>query len=291
MRLLSASTVGKRTFGRYNAAVTGTLGLFSLVDLFQLLASSQRSGRLGVDHPVGLARVYFEKGRVVHAEFADLVGPDAIYELFADERGSFEFKVGLPAPTQTIETSTESLVLEAIRRLDEARREGDGPTVARDAVPILDTAFERAEQLALHDDERTVLAHVNGQRNVTRIALDAGLDPDEVLAIVERLVRVGVLKLRSRRARTARLVTKLSGSRLGTGQAGLDPGILATWERAIDGVPARVACRQQDGRVVLFDVTPVEGAGPYILLSRDTLFRSNLAANEALLVRPVVNHD
>src|SRR5690606_26302067 len=42
--------------------VTGTLGLFSLVDLFQLLASARRSGRLTIDHPRGRARVYFEKG-------------------------------------------------------------------------------------------------------------------------------------------------------------------------------------------------------------------------------------
>src|SRR5690606_38944681 len=44
--------------------VTGTLGLFSLIDLFQLLASARRSGRLSVDHPKGMARVYFDKGQV-----------------------------------------------------------------------------------------------------------------------------------------------------------------------------------------------------------------------------------
>ena len=51
-------------------SVTGTLGLFSLVDLFQLLAASGRTGRLAVQHPLGRARVYFEKGQVRHAEFS-----------------------------------------------------------------------------------------------------------------------------------------------------------------------------------------------------------------------------
>ncbi|MEJ2288301.1 MAG: DUF4388 domain-containing protein, partial [Deinococcales bacterium] len=142
--------------------MTGTLGLFSLVDLFQLLSSSQRSGRLGVDHPAGLARVYFDKGQVVHAEFGELKGEDAVFALFADERGSFEFRLGIPAPDSTITGGTENLVLEAIRRLDEARRD-TGPTVARDAVPVLDTTFERAEELTLNDEERRVLAHVNAQ--------------------------------------------------------------------------------------------------------------------------------
>jgi hypothetical protein len=270
--------------------VTGTLGLFSLVDLFQLLSSSQRSGRLGVDHPAGLARVYFDKGQVVHAEFGELKGEDAVFALFADERGSFEFRLGIPAPDSTITGGTENLVLEAIRRLDEARRD-TGPTVARDAVPVLDTTFERAEELTLNDEERRVLAHVNAQRNVTRIALDAGLDPDDTLAIVERLSRLGVLKMRGRRARTARLVARLGDTELAAGVAGLDPGILNTWERATGGRPERVACRRQDGKVLVFQATAVDGAGPYILFSRDTLFRSDLAANEALLVRPVAKRD
>ncbi len=270
--------------------MTGTLGLFSLVDLFQLLSSSQRSGRLGVDHPAGLARVYFDKGQVVHAEFGELKGEDAVFALFADERGSFEFRLGIPAPDTSIESGTENLVLEAIRRLDEARREG-GPTVARDAVPTLDTSYERAAELTLNEDERKVLSNVNGQRNVTRIALDAGLDPDDALAIVERLTRIGVLKMRGRRPRTARLVARLGEMELSAGMAGLDPGILNTWQRAIGAWPERIACRRQDGKVLVFQATPVDGAGPFILFSRDTLFRSDLAANEALLVRPVVKSD
>lgn len=267
--------------------MTGTLGLFSLVDLFQLLSSSQRSGRLGVDHPAGRARVYFDKGQVVHAEFGELKGEEAVYALFADERGSFEFRLGLPPPDTTIDCGTENLVLEAIRRLDEARRDG-GPTIARDAVPVLDTTFERAEELTLSEEERKVLAHVNGQRNVTRIALDAGLDPDDTLAIVERLGSIGVLKMRGRRPRTARLVARLGDTDLAAGVAGLDPGILSTWQRATGSWPDRIACRREDGKVLVFQASAVEGAGPYILFSRDTLFRSDLAANEALLVRPVV---
>jgi len=270
--------------------VTGTLGLFSLVDLFQLLSTSQRSGRLGVDHPAGLARVYFDKGQVVHAEFADLKGEDAVFALFTDERGSFEFRLGLPAPEVTIKSGTENLVLEAIRRVDEARRDG-APSVARDAIPALDVGQDRADALTLNALERAVLAHVNGQRNVTRIALDAGLDPDDVLVAVERMVRLGVLKVRNRRARTARLVTRLSDSSLPAGSAGLDPGILTTWERAMGAPATRVACRRSDGKVLVFPVHASEGAGPYILLTRDSLFRANLAANEALLVRPVPPRD
>jgi len=105
------------------AAVTGTLGLFSLVDLFQLLAGAARTGRLAVQHPDGQARFYFERGRVTHAEFGELEGEAAVYALFEDERGTFAFVVGLPAPRQSVTTATENLVLEALRRLDEQHRD------------------------------------------------------------------------------------------------------------------------------------------------------------------------
>jgi hypothetical protein len=57
--------------------VTGTLELFSLADLFQLLAAVARTGCLVIDHPQGIARVYFDKGKIVHAEFGGLKAEEA----------------------------------------------------------------------------------------------------------------------------------------------------------------------------------------------------------------------
>jgi len=266
--------------------VTGTLGLFSLVDLFQLLMAAKRTGRLAVEHPAGLARIYFDRGQVVHAEFGELVGEDAVYALFKDERGSFEFRIGLPSPYNSITGSSENLVLEAVRRLDESRRDApEEPAVSRDAVPVLPAGERRA--VTLTPDEQRVLAHVDGRRTVTRLALDLGLEPEAVLAICDRLVRTGVLKLQNRRARTARLVTRLAARRLGAGGVGIDPSILEAWEKVLGQPVERVACRRDDGTVRLFAVQGVPGVGPYLEMNRDTIVRADLRVNEALLVRPV----
>ncbi len=265
--------------------MTGTLGLFSLVDLFQLLAAASRTGRLAVDHPQGNARVYFDKGQVVHAEFAQLVGEEAVYALFADEQGSFEFTVGLPAPKITVKVGTENLVLEAIRRLDEARREDD--EVALNAVPVFPRNAPNAGSLTLQAQEVLVLRLVDGQRSVGRIAEEAAIDPQEVKTVIGRLVKIGALQLKARKPRTARLVTRLAEDHLPGGAVGVDVNILNNWERVIGFAPNRVACRRPDGRVDIFKVCRVEGAGPFILFSRDNLFRADLAANVALLVRPV----
>ncbi len=104
--------------------------------------------------------------------------------------------------------------------------------------------------------------------------------------ICDRLVRTGVLKLQNRRARTARLVTRLADKRLSPGAVGLDPSIIGAWEKALGQSISKVACRRNDGTVQLFAATASAGAGPYLELCRDTLVRADLRVNEALLVRP-----
>ena len=267
--------------------MTGTLGLFSLVDLFQLLSSATRTGRLAVEHPTALAKVYFDRGHVVHAEFGDLEGSDAIFALFDDERGSFEFTIGLPAPRRTIEMSTENLVLEAIRRLDEARRDTVEGTVPRTAVPLF--TDKDATKLTLTPNELQILQRIDGRRNVTQLAEDAGAEPELVMAVVGRLVKVGTLRLRTSGPRTARLVTRLSSERMARGAVGVDIGILTNWQRSLGYRPERVACKTEGGRVLTFPVHPVEGAGPYMHVTREMVFQSGLRADETLLVKPIAD--
>lgn len=275
--------------------MTGTLGLFSLVDLFQLLSSARRSGRLTIDHPRGRGRVYFEKGVVVHADFAGLVGEEAVYALFADERGTFEFRIGMPAPEQTVTTSTENLVLEAVRRLDESRRDvaedAAEPRIGRDAVPVRATSADellRTGGVRLTPEERALFDNADGVRTVTRIAAQAGLDESRALLVVQRLVKTGVLKLQTKRPRTARLVARLTQLPIAPGAAGVDVNIVAAWERALDRPVRQVACRREDGTVLVFDLLLLEGAGPFLELSRDAFLRADIVANEPLLVRPYV---
>ena len=269
------------------AGVTGTLGLFSLVDLFQLLAGSARSGRLSIAHPRGRARVYFERGAVAHAEFADLEGEAAVFALFADERGSFEFVVGLPPPHTSVATSTESLVLEALRRLDEQRKGEAAPAseVSREAVPFVPR--EAPRDLPFGDDERSVLAAVNGQRSVARIADVAGLPLERVQHVVARLINVGSLQLRTRRPRTAQLVVRLARTGVPSGALGLDEGIVHNWSRVLGEEVIEVAVRRPDGSAFLAPIATVPGGGPYLLALPDTLVRVDLGVDDTVLVRPV----
>jgi len=288
----------QRGIGDRITRVTGTLGLFSLVDLFQLLAAARRSGRLAIDHPLGPAKVFFDKGQVVHAEFGNLIGEEAVYAIFADERGTFEFRVAIPAPTVTVKGGTENVVLEAVRRLDESRRDGGNdveapPPVTRDAVPVRSTLADglvsgTASDPRLKPEERLIVEQVDGLRTVTRIAIQAGIEPERAMGITERLVRTGLLKVQNRRPRTARLVARLTSLRLEPGVVGVDKTIIEAWEKVVGHDVTEIACRREDGTVLMFTVQLVSGAGPFLELTRDTLLRANLAANEPLLARPIV---
>ncbi len=266
--------------------MTGTLGLFSLTDLFQLLASSARTGRLAVHHPDGLARIYFEKGRVVYADFGGFIGEDAVFELFADERGSFDFQLGLPAPGVTIAGSTESLLMEAIRRLDESRK--GLSRLSSTAIPLLSEAGKAQRPLPLSHTEREVLKYVNGQYDLQEIAQLAEAPLEDIKEVVTRLSDAGAIRFAERKVRTARLVVQLARWRLPPGVVALDAQIFANWERALGQAPRQVACRRPDGRVDTFLVQPADQIGPYLLAAHETLFKTDLSANTPLLVKPVL---
>lgn len=266
--------------------MTGTLGLFSLVDLIQLLSGAGRTGRLLIEHPRGDAKIYFEDGEIVHARFGDHLGEDAVYALFADERGPFEFTAGLPALEKTVELGTQNLVLEAVRRLDELRRDDDDLAAFESNVVPERIDDARAARVTLGQDEHAVLALVDGQRSLQRIADRGRFTVADASRILARLVAADVVAVRKRRPRTARLVVDMAGFRIPHGAAAVDRTIVRAWEASLGHRPAQVACRREDGRVVTFDLLEREGAGAYLALGRFTMLRSGLRADEPLLVRP-----
>lgn len=267
--------------------MTGTLGLFSLVDLFQLIAASSRTGRLNIHREDGQAKIYFDKGRVVHAELNDVIGNEAVYALFADERGSFDFQVGVSTVHKSVTLSTENLVLEGIRRLDEANVKPEAPEVALDRVPaFIDNAFD-VGKLTFQSYELSVLGKIDGRNSVEEIAKQLEISPLEVNRVIERLLRMGVLKLRVRKPRTARLVVSVTRHIRLNGTVGIAPNILASWEKVLGYLPEQVICRKPNGELLTFPVMAVEEAGPYLMVSHETLLRTNLTANMPLLVKPV----
>jgi response regulator RpfG family c-di-GMP phosphodiesterase len=103
--------------------IAGSLAQMGLPELAQILGHGRKSGRLTLESGTRRGEVHFQAGRVVHAVFGELSGPAAFFDLLGLSEGSFELDPNFVPTAQTIESSTESLILEGLRRLDEQKRD------------------------------------------------------------------------------------------------------------------------------------------------------------------------
>lgn len=126
-RLEAEESIRKEAVGQMERAKTqddfsGLLNIISLPDLFQLIASSRKSGRLSVfeeDHEES-GYFVFDEGQPVFAAKGENKGEAAINELLKTGGESFEFKQGKPEERDdSIVNSTMGLLLEAARQIDE----------------------------------------------------------------------------------------------------------------------------------------------------------------------------
>ncbi|MBL8149713.1 MAG: response regulator [Blastocatellia bacterium] len=104
--------------------VRGKLSEIPLPDLLQTLSSGNKSGTLHLSHGGRAGVIYLDQGKVIDAEFEDLVGKWAIYSLinwFANG-GSFNFHSQKIDRTVMIKQTIQGILLEAVRRRDEEQR-------------------------------------------------------------------------------------------------------------------------------------------------------------------------
>jgi hypothetical protein len=116
----------------------GELGLIGLFDLGQLLMLNRATGCLTVQRNDRKAFLYFAEGKLVNALDENMAeGESAAYRIFTWRTGSFDFRVESATVSFTIHASTDSVMLEAARRLDEGitPADGAGPAPAENPEP------------------------------------------------------------------------------------------------------------------------------------------------------------
>jgi hypothetical protein len=175
-------------------SLTGTLSELALCDLVEITTLGAKSGVLDVAHADGspAGRLVFRGGALVSASCAALRDERAFYALLGLKEGSFVFDPGLDPGETSAEMPTGSLLMEAMRRVDEIGH-------LRDAMP----SQARAALLggnAQDAIEATVLGYLEaGQRSVGDIvdrALHDGMaDEYEVLQTLLHLRERGIVRL------------------------------------------------------------------------------------------------
>jgi len=173
---------------------TGTLSELALSDLVEITTLGAKTGVLDVAHPDGspAGRLAFRGGALVAASFGALSGERAFYALLGLKEGSFVFDPGVDPGEASADLPTGSLLMEAMRRVDEIGH-------LRDALP----SYARITLLGGNPQdpvEAMVLGHLGpGQRAVGDIvdgALVEGVaDEYDVLQALVRLRDRGVVRL------------------------------------------------------------------------------------------------
>ncbi|MEC7242563.1 MAG: DUF4388 domain-containing protein [Myxococcota bacterium] len=110
---------GKQVKG---ASLTGMLAELSFAELLQTLHLSGKTARVEVRSGLQKGSVCLVDGKVLSADLGEATGEAAFYELVALQHGRFEVQIGQRPETTNLTESTEFLLLEALRRLDERRR-------------------------------------------------------------------------------------------------------------------------------------------------------------------------
>lgn len=105
-----------------DATFSGAIQGQMLSDMLQLVSSNSMSGIFVIESDVMSCRLYFDQGRMCHAESGGVTGEDAFFAAFAVEKGRYHFKETSELPKErTVSSGTQYLVLEALRRIDESK--------------------------------------------------------------------------------------------------------------------------------------------------------------------------
>jgi predicted regulator of Ras-like GTPase activity (Roadblock/LC7/MglB family) len=99
----------------------GNLRDMAVADLIQHTCQDGKTAHLRIQHENQQADLYFKEGNVEHAVLGAWRGEEAVYQVLRWELGEFSLETGVASPQHTIDRSWAGLLMEGMRRLDEAQ--------------------------------------------------------------------------------------------------------------------------------------------------------------------------
>ncbi|MBK8252530.1 MAG: DUF4388 domain-containing protein [Polyangiaceae bacterium] len=167
----------------------GNLQQMPLTDLIQLLTMNHRSGVLSVVTTSGSGEVRLAKGQIADAVYRRLEGEKAFYRLLGEHQGQFAFTPG-QGVQRRIGTSTNALLMEAMRQIDELKQIRKRVAPANEVFVATDppssTALVSQPQSPAEKLEREVMTSLAVPRTVDELCDEVtALDLDIVTALAK----------------------------------------------------------------------------------------------------------
>jgi DNA-binding response OmpR family regulator len=197
--LLARRTQENIAASRSNASgrtrFAGSTSDMAVVDLLQTFEVSRKSGVVHLRGGSHEAHIYFREGKVVDAELGRLRGEEAIYRALIWNEATFEVEFKAVANEDIIGGSTQAILMEGMRRVDEWGR-------LCEQIPSLLTVFEidHAQLLErlneIPDELNGILRLFDGKRTLADVVDDSPFEDLSTLSTVTKLYFEGLLVLK-----------------------------------------------------------------------------------------------
>lgn len=184
------------------ASFSGSLSDMGVVDLVQTLEMGKKSGALHIQgRNAQHAVLWFRDGKILDCEMGKLSGENAFYRLLNWQDGEFAIEFKPIEREERIAVSTQGLLMEGMRRIDEWGR-------IVEQLPPLDRVFEidyslLADRLAeIPDDVNGLLRLLDGRRKLQEVIEEADYDDLAAASVISKLFFEGIIREAPRPALT-----------------------------------------------------------------------------------------
>jgi DNA-binding response OmpR family regulator len=171
---------------------TGSILDMGVVDLLQTFEVSRKSGVLHVTHGSDETVISFRDGQIVHAMLGRLQGAEAVYRALVWNEGDFAIEFGQVDVVDNVGISTQGLLMEGMRRVDEWTRllEQLPPLTTQLDVDV-DQITERLHEIP--DEVNKILRLFDGGRAVKDVIDESPFEDLSTLGTVSKLYFEGIL--------------------------------------------------------------------------------------------------
>jgi CheY-like chemotaxis protein len=122
-----------------DGVLRGSLLQMNVIDLVQSLEMGRKSCSLTLTLKGDKCELYFKEGQVTHATYGTLMGDPAVFKVLRWTDGNFEVNFEGKTTQQTTNLNTQGLLMEGLRQLDEAARDGGGKSEEEEEDVLLDS--------------------------------------------------------------------------------------------------------------------------------------------------------
>ncbi len=178
---------------------SGSTQDMAVVDLLQTFEVSRKTGVCHLHGGTQDAHIYFREGKVVDAELGRLRGEEAIYRALIWNEAAFEVEFKSIANEDVIGGSTQAILMEGMRRVDEWGR-------LCEQLPPLTTVFEIDHQQLLDrlneipDELNGILRLFDAERTLSQVVDDSPFEDLSTLSTITKLYFEGLLVLKPEQA-------------------------------------------------------------------------------------------